>query len=261
MTLLVLDGGALTTVQDLGRVGWAHLGVPRGGPLDRASAALANRLVGNPAEAALLETTMSGMRFAVQRAVTLAVTGAPCAVVVGGRAAPFAAAVAVPAGSEVRVGPAREGVRSYVAVAGGIDVADVLGSRATDTLAWVGPPRVVAGQRLPVGEQRGRPAGVEAVPRPYGSLVLGLLRGPRADWITRGAWDALDGAAYRVAPASDRIGLRLSGPRVPRARRDELPSEGIVLGAVQLPPSGQPVVFLADHPTTGGYPVVAVVEP
>ena len=159
----------------------------------------------------------------------------------------------------VTVGPALVGVRSYVAFAGGIDVEPVLGSRSTDTLAWVGPPRLAAGQVLALGLPGQWPEPPAAVVvRPRGA-VLRLRPGPRADWLLADAWAALDGRTYAVAPDSDRIGLRLVGPRVER-RPGELPSEGMVLGAVQLPPSGQPVVFLADHPPTGGYPVVAVVE-
>ena len=165
------------------------------------------------------------------------------------------------AGKTLSVGPAREEVRSYVAVSGGIDVEPVLGSRSTDTLAWVGPPRVSAGQRLRVGRRRGRPATVDAAPVAPRARVLTLHRGPRSDWLADEAWAGLHGASYVVAPESDRVGLRLSGAALRRSREGELPSEGIVLGAVQLPPSGQPIVFLADHPTTGGYPVVAVADP
>lgn len=261
MSLEVLDPGPLTTVQDRGRVGWAHVGVPRAGALDTRAADLANRLVGNPAGAAVLETTLGGTAFRALRALTLAVTGAECTVSVAGRAVSFAAPVTVRAGATVTVGPARAGVRSYVAVAGGIDVEPVLGSRSTDTLAWVGPPRLRAGQVLPVGDPVGRPGSVDHVARRRPEPVLRLRRGPRAGWMTTTAWEHLDGSTWRVAADSDRIGLRLDGRPLPRARDEEVPSEGIVLGAVQLPPSGHPVVFLADHPVTGGYPVVAVLEP
>ena len=149
--LEVLEPGPLTTVQDRGRPGWAHVGVPRAGALDASAADLANRLVGNHADAAVLETTLGGVRVRATAAMTVAVTGAECEVRVGGRARPFGTAVAVTAGSEVVVGPARHGVRSYLAVSGGVDVEPVRGSRATDTLAHVGPPVLAAGQRLPVG--------------------------------------------------------------------------------------------------------------
>lgn len=258
MSVEVLDPGPLSTLQDLGRPGWAHLGVARAGALDRGAAALARRLVGGARDDAVVETTLGGIVLRTRRAVTLAVTGAPSEVHVDRHQVGHGTPVTVPANSVVTVGPARTGVRSYVAFAGGIAVAPVLGSRSTDTLAWVGPPRLAAGQVLALGapgEWPEPPAAVVVRPR---EPVLRLRPGPRADWLAPGAWEALDRASYAVAPDSDRIGLRLDGPRVAR-RAGELPSEGMVLGAVQLPPSGQPVVFLADHPPTGGYPVVAVV--
>jgi biotin-dependent carboxylase-like uncharacterized protein len=258
-TLEVLDAGALTTVQDLGRPGFAHLGVPRSGALDQPALRLANRLAGNPESAAALETTATGVRFRLAHAGAVAVTGARCAVRVDGRAAAWGAAVPVPAGAVVEVGAALDGLRSYVGVAGGIDVPAVLGSRATDLLAGLGPAPLRAGDVLPLGEPAGEPSGSEAVPGPR-RTELGLWLGPRQDWFTPAALAALGAASYGVDPASNRIGLRLAGPVLERAREDELPSEPMVLGAVQVPPNGQPVVFLADHPTTGGYPVIGVVR-
>ena len=259
MSIEVLDPGPLSTLQDLGRPGWAHLGVARAGALDRGAAALARRLVGGAAGDAVVETTMGGVVLRARRAVTLAVTGAMCAVRVDRRSVAHGAPVTVPADSVVTVGPAESGVRSYVAFAGGLDVEPVLGSRSTDTLAWVGPPRLAPGQVLPLGTPRRLPEPPAAIVVRPREGVLRLRPGPRADWLGPGGWAGLDGTAYAVMPDSDRIGHRLDGPRIQRLE-GELPSEGIVLGAVQLPPSGQPVVFLADHPTTGGYPVVAVVE-
>lgn len=258
-TLEVVDPGALTTVQDLGRPGWAHLGVPRSGALDQPALRQANRLVGNPEPAAGLETTLTGVRFRVAQAVTVAVTGASCAVRVDGRAVAWGSALSVTAGAEVMVGPATEGLRSYVALAGGIVVPAVLGSRSSDLLAGIGPAPLRAGDRLPLGPPIGEPHGSEAVP-PVRHGRLGIRLGPRDDWFRPEALAALDGATYEVAAESNRIGLRLSGPALARAVPDELPSEGMVLGAVQVPPGGQPVIFLHDHPTTGGYPVIGVVE-
>jgi biotin-dependent carboxylase-like uncharacterized protein len=255
--LTIADPGPLTTVQDLGRRGLAHLGVPRAGALDTPAAGLANRLVGNPAGAAVLETTMGGVTFSVAAAMTLAVTGAPSPVSVDGRSVAFGEAVSLREGEVVAVGPATAGVRAYVAFAGGISVEPVLGSRSTDTLAMVGPPVPKAGAVLPVGPAYGVPG--DATPtqrRPTGDVLLRYDPGPRADWL-----EPLPRAAYTVAEESNRVGLRLAGDPLARIRHDELPSEGIVLGAVQVPASGQPLVFLNDHPTTGGYPVVAVVAP
>jgi biotin-dependent carboxylase-like uncharacterized protein len=257
-TLEVVEPGALTTVQDLGRPGWAHLGVPRSGALDRPALRLANRLVGNDEGAAGLEATATGVTLRAAVATTVAVTGARCVVRVDGRAVDWGAAVSVRPGAEISVGAATDGLRSYVALAGGIDVPAVLGSRSTDLLSGLGPAPLRAGQRLAVGIPVGRPAGSAAVPRPRLPHVRVVL-GPRADWFTTAALAALDGATYEVAAESNRVGLRLRGRAVERSRKGELPSEGMVLGAVQVPPNGQPVVFLNDHPTTGGYPVVGVV--
>jgi biotin-dependent carboxylase-like uncharacterized protein len=260
MTLLVEQAGALTTVQDRGRCGLAHLGVPRAGPLDRPAAELANRLVGNGPDAALLEVTWGGLILRSDAGVWVAVTGAPVPVDVDGTSRGTSRAEWLPAGGRLHLGAPRTGVRSYVALAGGLDVAPVLGSRATDTLAWVGPPRVVDGARLPVGVPAGQPAALDT-PRPPAAGPLRVTPGPRADWFASDALDRLCGAAYRVGPASNRVGLRLEGEAPVRVRPGELPSEGMVLGAVQVPPDGQPMVFLADHPPTGGYPVLAVVHP
>lgn len=264
--LTVSDAGPLTTVQDRGRLGWAHLGVPRAGVLDRPAADLANRLVGNEESAAVLETTLGGVQLTVSAAMTVAVTGARTEVLVDGRAVPWAEPVGVRAGQSVRVSAASAGVRSYLAVSGGVAVPPVLGSRSTDTLAWVGPPRLSNGDVLPVGGPQGdpRPVDVAGVRRTSGLVSLRIELGPRDDWFTADAVRTLTGSTYTVAAESNRVGLRLHGPALTRRHDgglpDELPSEGIVLGAVQVPPSGQPLVFLNDHPTTGGYPVIGVVD-
>jgi biotin-dependent carboxylase-like uncharacterized protein len=189
----------------------------------------------------------------------VAVTGADCTVALDGHPAGHGRAEWLPAGAELTLGSARTGVRSYLAVAGGIAVEPVLGSRSTDTLAWVGPPRVCDGAELPVGESAGRPAAHDT-PRPPAGGPLRVDPGPRADWLVPDAFDELCRTAYTVTTESNRIGLRLDGPAIAWSRDGELASEGMVLGAVQVPPDGHPVVFLADHPPTGGYPVLAVVR-
>lgn len=270
--LEVLDPGVLSLVQDDGRPGLAHLGVPRSGWLDAGAARLANRLVGNEPredspEAAVLECLGGGLVLRSAEAVTVAVTGAPCPVRVGARPAPHAEAVTVPAGVELALGRPVLGARSYLAVAGGIAADPVLGSRATDTLSGLGPPRLEAGELLPVGVASGpaRPAdGLAAVAARWGGPVeLRVAPGPREDWFEAGTLAALATSTYRVAAEADRVGIRLDGPALMRADRadapTELPSEGVVLGSVQVPADGRPLVFLRDHPTTGGYPVVAVV--
>ncbi|RZT81911.1 biotin-dependent carboxylase-like uncharacterized protein [Micromonospora violae] len=257
----VLRAGALTTVQDLGRPGWAHLGVPRSGALDPAALRLANRLVGNPEHAAGLEITLTGCTLRLTRATTVAVTGAEVPVQAGVRPGDTGRPLSVPAGTVLRIGPARRGVRTWLAVAGGIDVPPVLGSRATDTLSGLGPQPLRDGDRLPLGEPVDPPGAVDSTScaSPASELHLTVRPGPREDWFTPTALARLFGSAYTVSPVSNRVGARLAGPALPRAVAGELPSEGIVLGAVQVPADGQPLIFLADHPTTGGYPVIGVV--
>ncbi len=260
--LFVVRAGALTTVQDRGRPGHAHLGVPRSGALDGPAAALANRLVGNRPEAAVLETTLNGCALRPRSTVTVAVTGAPCPVTVEGRPASWGAPVRVPAGALLTVGTALSGVRSYVAVSGGIIVEPVLGSRSTDLLSGLGPPPLTDGAILPLGTPAALHTRVDTAPQPAPptELVLRVTLGPRDDWFTPEAVRAFTTRAFRVSSASNRIGLRTDGPALERRLEGELPSEGMVLGAVQVPPDGRPVVFLADHPTTGGYPVIGVVR-
>ncbi|MEH1014845.1 biotin-dependent carboxyltransferase family protein [Micromonospora sp. CPCC 206060] len=259
----VLRAGALTTVQDLGRPGYAHLGVPRSGALDRPALTLANRLVGNPEQAAGLEITLTGCVLRCTVASTVAVTGAPARVWIGDRPGDCGRPLAVPAGAQVQIGPAETGLRSYLAVAGGVAVEPVLGSRATDTLSGLGPAPLRDGDRLPLGPVTGAPAPVDFTPTgppPGDRIRLRVHLGPRHDWFTATAIDRLLRTAYTVSPVSNRVGARLTGATLPRAVAGELPSEGLVLGAVQVPADGQPLIFLADHPTTGGYPVIAVVD-
>lgn len=260
--LFVVRAGALTTVQDRGRPGHAHLGVPRSGALDGPAAALANRLVGNRPEAAVLETTLNGCALRPRSTVTVAVTGAPCPVTVDGRPASWGAPVHVPAGALLTVGAALSGVRSYVGVSGGVTVEPVLGSRSTDLLSGLGPPPLTDGSILPLGTPEPLHTRVDTAPQPAPptELLLRVTLGPRDDWFTPEAVRDFTTRAFRVSSASNRIGLRTEGPALERRLKGELPSEGMVLGAVQVPPDGRPVVFLADHPTTGGYPVIGVVR-
>lgn len=257
--LEVLSAGPQVTVQDLGRPGRAHLGVPRSGALDAPAHRLANRLVGNDESAATLECLAGQLTVRTRTGVTIAVTGARVPVTVAGRPREWGQAVAVPAGAVVELGAVTEGVRAYLAVSGGVEVAPVLGSRSTDLLSGLGPDPVTPGDELPVGAPTGHPVPVDVVRAPRPGRTLRMRLGPREDWFEPASLGALDGSSYVVGSDSNRIGLRLEGDPIRRRGEDELPSEGMVLGAVQVPPSGQPVVFLNDHPTTGGYPVVGVV--
>lgn len=249
----VVRPGSLATVQDLGRAGYAHLGVPSSGAADRVSLCLANRLVGNAEGDAGLELTFGEAALRFSSAAWIAVTGAPLSVRPGTMNAPYHVA----AGTVVEFGVPSAGIRTYVAVRGGIDVPAVLGSRSTDMLSGLGPAPLSAGDRLAVG----RATGLITVDVAPGLVlkevpVLRLAAGPRDDWFKTLA--PLASAAYEVTSQSNRVGVRLDGPALVRRRREELPSEGMVTGALQVPPNGLPIIFLADHPTTGGYPVAAV---
>jgi len=228
--LTVLAPGLRTLVVEApGRVGWAHLGVPRSGPLDPVPLARANALVGNPPGAAGLECLLRGPVLAGPH---------PCAGVAPGFER---------RGTDLDLSRLPV-LRCWVAVAGGVAVAPVLGSRTADTLGGLGPPPLSTGDVLPVGDAVGLPYDAPLPPaRPAGPLVL--LPGPDPVPLEPGPWTVL--------PDSDRTALRLEGP----ARPHGLPgrTRGLVPGAVQVPPDGRPVVFLAGHPTTGGYPVAGFV--
>ncbi|GAA0850301.1 biotin-dependent carboxyltransferase family protein [Streptosporangium amethystogenes subsp. fukuiense] len=270
----VIASGPYATVQDLGRPGYAHLGVPRSGAADEPSLRLANRLIGNPESAAGIELTFGGARLRFTTGAWVAVTGAACPLEVlrargtapddtapggpvpHGMCAPFW----VPAGGELRTGTPETGLRTYIAVRGGLDTPVTMGSRSADSLSGLGPPPLRSGTVLPVGPADGLPPiTVDAAPSPeLGTGILLVLPGPREDWFVPGALATLCAEPYEVGQDSNRVGVRIRGARLERARDEELPSEGMVAGAVQVPPSGQPIVFLADHPPTGGYPVIAV---
>jgi len=266
--LEIVAPGPLATVQDLGRPTYAQLGVPPSGAADPAALRLANRLVGNPDGAAALELTLGGLiaRFGPGAGTSapplMAITGARCPITLdghgaGGMNAPFP----IPSGAVLALGAPERGLRTYLAIRGGIAVPPVLGSRSTDTLSGLGPAVLARGDRLPIGtETAGLPAvDTAAVPDHPDEISLPVTPGPRAGWFGPEALTRLCAGEYRVSPDSNRVGIRLDGPPLTRPEPAELPSEGLIAGAVQIPAGGLPVVFLADHPVTGGYPVIAVV--
>jgi biotin-dependent carboxylase-like uncharacterized protein len=259
----VVRCGPLSTVQDRGRPGYAAQGVSPSGAADAPSAALANRLVGNDEGAACLELTFGGAALEFREQVRVAITGAPCDLARDGHGEAMNSPFVMAAGELLTVGAPALGLRTYLAVRGGIDVAPVLGSRATDVLSGLGPRPLSPGDILPVGtDHSGPPPTVDVAPvnpPPAGELLVHVIPGPRADWCTPAALDVLLRERFTVTAESNRVGVRLDGPRLERTRHEELPSEGMVAGAIQVPPAGRPVVFLADHPVTGGYPVIAVV--
>lgn len=321
-TITVLAPGMLCLVQDLGRDGYVDVGVSPSGAADRGAAIRANRLVGNPDGAAVLELLLGGAELRVEQAATLALTGASAALSSANPDEQDAAALemdralALPAGTTLRLGRPKHGLRTYVAVRGGIDVAPVLSSRSTDTLSGLGPPPVTAGMRLPIGpapqvgpsrvpEDTGAhlparaagaadhdgvrinagtyrgdvPAaaaadhdGARTVIRDSrtetsrtapsekrdGIAVLDAGSGPQRHWFDAEAVALLEAQAWAVSPRSNRVGVRLQGAPLPRVVGEEMRIQPLTRGAIQVPPSGEPIIFLSDYPVTGGYPVIAV---
>ncbi len=259
-SLRVHATGTLSLVQDLGRRGLSGVGVGRSGAADRGALRQANRALVNDERAAAVEVTLGGLEVEVgDEGLWLCVTGAPCPVGVDGRDVGSHAVFFATPGARVVLGPPTSGLRSYLAVRGGVEPDEVLGSRASDVLSGLGPAPLTAGVVLPVGTPGSRFPVVDVVTVPDlgPEAVLRVVRGPRDRWV-RDA-DALVTTTWAVTDRSNRVGMRLGGPPLAPAGEEQLPSEGAWRGAVQVPPSGEPVLFLADHPVTGGYPVVAVV--
>jgi KipI family sensor histidine kinase inhibitor len=252
----VIEPGPRTTVQDGGRTGWAHLGVPVAGPADWLSHALANRLVGNPDGAAALETTLRGPVLRCNSTVSIAVVGA--AVRIDGAEVHSGQSLIVASGQTVEIGET-SGVRGYLAVAGGVQVDPVLGSRSSDTMAGLGPPALAAGAVLSTMDSGVRTRTLDYTRLPDRSGIVRVVPGPREDWFTTASRQAFYAKPYTAQPDSDRTGVRLSGPRLVRRIDAELPTEGMATGAIQVPPAGDPIVLLANHGPTGGYPVIGVV--
>ena len=262
------DPGLAALLEDEGRPGLAALGVARAGALDRRSLHTANRLVGNPVDSAVIEFSFGGEVRAVGD-VVVAVAGERLALTVCTVDEQLIEVddqrpIALHDGDTLTLTPTL-GARGYLAVRGGFDVPAVLHSRSTDTMSRIGPPALAAGTTLTVGRV-GDLAAVEDAQSWPGRLAsetieLPLLLGPRADWFTDAAIALLFEQNWTVTPRSDRVGVRLAGElALERSVTGELPSEGAVSGALQVPADGQPVLFLADHPVTGGYPVIAVLH-
>nr|WP_288454663.1 5-oxoprolinase/urea amidolyase family protein [uncultured Pseudomonas sp.] len=269
--LEILSPGLQTVLQDLGRAGHTDQGVSMSGALDRGALRAANRAVGNDSACACLEVVLGSLSFVCHGRTLIAVSGAQTPVTVTtasglqwqpGNYQP----IELDDGDRVSLGAPQAGLRSYLAIRGGFQVAPVLGSLSYDSLAQVGPPPLKAGDRLgfetisagcSVSTSEG-PA--FELPTAKDIITLDVVMGPRSDWFTPAAIERLSNQLWRVTPQSNRVGIRLEG-EVPleRCNPAELPSEGTSLGAIQVPASGQPVLFLADHPLTGGYPVIAAV--
>jgi antagonist of KipI len=261
--MIVRRPGMLTTVQDTGRWGYQHCGMPVAGSMDTYSQRAANLLVGNDADAGVLEVTLLGPELQFDSESFVAVAGAKFAMEVDGRPLPFHTGTRLGAGSVLKFGARRSGARAYLAVSGGIRTPSVMGSRATHVPSHTGGLQgraLKAGDVLPIGEEKGTPSRPSPLELPTGIAVLRVMTGPHTDRFDAGVLDQLASAVFRVSPQSNRIGYRLEGARIePKAGAGELISVSMPPGGIQVPRSGEPILLMADRGTTGGYPVVAVV--
>ncbi|MEZ0168620.1 5-oxoprolinase subunit PxpB [Microvirga sp. TS319] len=263
----ILSIGLPVLFQDLGRPGLARQGISASGAVDRASLKAANRLVGNPANAAALEITLGGLSFRMRGQGVMALAGAETSITVTDASglkivAPHHSTIALDDGDVVSLGRPAAGMRSYLAFRGGFAIAPVLGSAAIDTLAQIGPAALGSGDVIlirtaPVGAFVSSELPAFAMPSSDETVALDVVMGPRTDWFTDEAVQNFLTQEWSVTPQSSRVGIRLMGQALERRNHGELPSEATVRGAIQVPASGQPVLFLADHPLTGGYPVIA----
>ncbi|MCW2932403.1 MAG: carboxyltransferase protein [Actinomycetia bacterium] len=271
--LMIEKPGFHATIQDAGRRGFGHLGVGRSGALDAESLAEANWLVGNPSGAAGIEIAPGGFECRAVGDLVVAVTGASVPLAIGEigsgddeHPAPFHTPFMLRDGERLTFGVPRAGFRSYLAVRGGVAVAPVLGSRSTDTLSSLGPLPLRGGVVIPVGAEEISEVWYRdefpAEPAKAHAVALPMTLGPRDDLFSPAAVDQFLGSTWTVATAADRVGLRLSSSSgsLPMEAVAELPSEGMATGSIQVPPSGNPILFLNDHPVTGGYPVIGVVQ-
>jgi antagonist of KipI len=263
--LQILKPGLLTTVQDLGRYGHQASGVPVAGPMDTFSHRLANQLAGNPIDAATLEITLIGPDVIVEADTTMAIAGAQFEVTCDDRPIGLGASFAVTRGQRLKFGRIVQGARAYLAVAGGIQTPIVLGSRATHLVSQMGGfdgRALQAGDRVPIeSDPQPRPQrkSVGLTLPSKGRALLRVMPGPQADWFQSDALRAIASVSFRISPQSNRMGYRLQGPPLVRAREGELISEPLGIGAIQVPAAGEPILLMADRQTAGGYPKIGYV--
>lgn len=267
--IIVIKGGWLTTVQDLGRYGYQQYGVPVAGAMDSFSAMVANRLVGNPDRAAVLELTLKGPELQFERDTVIAITGADLSPTINGSSVPLWQTILMPHGGRLSFGKQRIGTRAYLAIAGGIDVPLVLGSRSTHCTSetgGLGGLPLKQGDSLCAGEPvksikrlTGTRLPDHLLPRYGRTATLRIVPGPQQNFFSEGSLATLTEAAYTVTPQSDRMGYRLAGLKVVHKGSMQFISDCTAMGALQIPPDGQPILLMADRQTTGGYPKIAVV--
>lgn len=259
--ITIVEPGPYCSIQDLGRRGYGRWGISPGGAADRRSHSLANRLVGNAEGAATIECTFGPVRFSFDETAVIAVTGAAEEIsITNGAGAPNGPIRVGP--GEVTVHAPRHGVRSYVAVRGGIDTPLVLGSRATDPSSGFGAvlragDLVPVGRSAIVGDMLVDLAPTRGWPQP---AILDAELGPQADWFSAESISLFKQQTYSVTADSNRVGVRLQGAPLIRSNVAEMMSEPVIRGAIEITTDGQPIVFMADHPTTCGYPVIAVLD-
>lgn len=258
----VVKPGLQTTVQDLGRWGHQAYGVPVAGPMDTISHRLANLLVGNASDAATLEITLIGPELEFAAGAVIAICGADFDVAAGGQAVGLGVSTRVAPGTRLIFGRRRAGARAYLAVAGGLQLPLVLGSRATHVVSGMGGlgRALIAGDRLPFVAAQGvmTPRRALGLTLPASNRArLRLLPGPQVEWFEPAAMDVLTSVSFRISPRSNRMGFRLEGPPLTRRRPGEPISEPLAFGALQVPMAGEPILLMADRQTAGGYPKIA----
>jgi len=267
--IMVVKPGWLTTVQDLGRYGYQQYGMPVSGAMDRYSYILANRLIGNHDHDAALEITLKGPELLFEHDSVIAVTGGDLAPSLDGIVMPLWTSVPVKAGSRITFGTRRIGARSYLAIAGGVDVPVVLGSRATHIASQTGGLKgrtlaqgdILIGKTPSLNQHRTMGRSLPEYLRPIYSSVtaLRILPGPQGEAFSEQALAVLTTNSYRLTSQSDRMGYRLEGAKLRHGKAEQYISDGTAMGLLQIPPDEQPILLMADRQTTGGYPKLATV--
>lgn len=261
-SITFLDVSGFVTLQDQGRIGFANIAVPTSGAFDQGAHQLANRLVGNSQDACAIESLRGQFKFSTNTDLVIAVTGAPASVQVNGREHEMSRAIFVSANATVSISPGNQGLRTYLAIRGSISGQPVMGSLSFDELSQIGTPPIKTGDQFPISNQVAGPISADYFPNFVisGQTEIELEAVPAPRWSGFSNGQTLFEAEYKVTEASNRVGVRLSGSELIWNSKERLASEGAITGAIQIPVDGMPLIFGPDHPTTGGYPVIAVVS-
>lgn len=266
MSIRIISPGVLTTVQDGGRFGMMEFGIGQTGAMDSEAYRAANYLVGNDEGQAVLEATFYGPTIEFLQDTVVALTGADMVAQLGDRVAPLYEAFSVKEGQRLTLGFAKNGCRAYIAIMGGIDVPKVMNSRSTDLKCKIGGfegRALKAGDVIEIGERTLSPREITARSVKNTSylenITVRVILGPQAEYFTEKGLATFLGEEYTLTNESDRMGMRLDGTPIENANGVDIVSDGIVFGSVQIPPSGKPIIMMADHQTTGGYAKIATV--